>query len=890
MGESLSDEKRDVSIAPCIELKNTINRIHKELKEISSDIFKMYFTSKIEIKGKIPETRCVSFTKFSEALREGIRNGAKIVCTDAFLLETNNIKSQSHEQGTSVPILIYNRNAIYSGVNQVLSFKEDDPFVIELEDLAEPPKPSSQRRLSSSDYRILTRSLFEDALSIREQARLELSESRSLFEEIKSRSLAEIPVEIEERGELLNGLYINLHQIGEGHNGIVWKASEPKMGRDVALKMLHPKVTGIDRLKEFYSEVLNHGRLIRHPNIVQIYTIHDVTHPPFYVMEFIEGQSLEDYLRDEALRKSWPSYERSMEIVLDILEGLSHAHDRDILHGDIKPGNIMIDKSGVAKLSDFGCAKFLTSLMTDSELSNLAYESLQASETFSAPELLKKEVLEHDNFSSDLFSLGLVMYLLFGKTHPFLHSSGLVQQRELLKRDDYPAPSLRNYNKEVSDNLVKIVSSLLEKNPDSRPYKKARELLNDLKRLRETEKVQIEKQTINIGITTSSTSGLETTVPFEQIIESDINEYLKKLGKNIVFDFFVEDNQGTSLIALENTQKYKTMGIDLIIGHGWSSQCQASLDYVNENNMLMISASSTSPILSIKNDRLFRTCTPDTTQAPILAQMWKTWGAKAVLTIQRADAWGDILCDILSTEMQKIGVVNLGSIMYAGDVTEFSSHLENANDIISQAIERYGKEHIGIQFFSFAELRKIQTQAADYPNLIDIIWMTTESGGRSQTMLNEAGEWAVKTRHFSPFMTTVDNAEFLEFDRKYSELTGYHTNFYVAAQYDACWLLVKAILETGSTNAKDISEVLIPLSHKCQGLTGLLSLDENGDRLPYFFDIWGFYEDTRTGEYKFGIFGSYNSLKNEVHWDHQSLLKHCNLIPPSFSQYKLEPT
>ena len=388
-------------------------------------------------------------------------------------------------------------------------------------------------------------------------------------------------------------------------------------------------------------------------------------------------------------------------------------------------------------------------------------------------------------------------------------------------------------------------------------------------------------KTIQIGTTTSSTSGLETMVPFvDDILEPWLNDFVEQTGLGVTFDFLIEDNQGTAAIALEKTQTFKAMGINLVQGHGWSSQCMSSLSYVNENDMILVSSSSTSPILAIADDRLFRTCPNDFVQSPAIARMWSTWGVKGVLTMHRADAWGDGLWNILEVEWPKVGITDLGRIRYAGEVTEFSSYLDNANDIVAAAIEEYGgPEYVGMQFFSFAELRTIQTQAADYPNLIDIIWMGTESGGRSQLMLDEAGDWATQTHHFSSFMG-VDEASYLfkEFDDLYYELTSYRTGFYTATQYDACWLMAKCVLETGSIEAAPMAEIIIPMSTIMHGLTGWMSLDDNGDRMPQVFDIWGLYEDPDTGEYLFRKWGEYDGNRIEVTW-YDDIIEHYHGVP-----------
>jgi branched-chain amino acid transport system substrate-binding protein len=373
---------------------------------------------------------------------------------------------------------------------------------------------------------------------------------------------------------------------------------------------------------------------------------------------------------------------------------------------------------------------------------------------------------------------------------------------------------------------------------------------------------------IQWGVTASSTTGLETTQPLvEEIIQEDLNEYTELLGLDIEIDLLVEDNQGTASIALEKTQTYKAMGINIVQGHGWSSQCQASLSYVNENDMILVSSSSTSPILAIPNDYLFRTCPTDFVQGPAIATMFQTWGIKAVLTMHRADAWGDGIWNVLQPLWEPAGIEDLGRIRYAGEVTEFSSYLAQANDIVTEAIAEYGIEKVGMQFFSFDEERTIQTQAADYPNLMGIIWMCTESGGRDQLMLNEAGDLAVQTRHFSSLMGADEaNFKFVSLDQRYEAETERLASFYTGTSYDSNWMILKGILETGQLGAEQIAEMFIDLSYEHHGVTGWVSLDENGDRQAQIFDIWGFYVND-DGENTFQKWGIYDGQAIDVTWD-----------------------
>lgn len=389
--------------------------------------------------------------------------------------------------------------------------------------------------------------------------------------------------------------------------------------------------------------------------------------------------------------------------------------------------------------------------------------------------------------------------------------------------------------------------------------------------IEEVEVHPLQGQTIRIGRTSASTEGLETTVPLnEDIIRPDIQEYLDMTGLDVTLDILIEDNQGSESIALEKTQSFKAMGVNIVMGHGWSGQCSSSLSYVNENDMILVSGSSTSPLLAIADDMLFRTCPTDFVQAPAIATMWETWGAKAVLTFFRGDAWGDGIYNLLDVggAYEDHGIVDLGNIRYAPESTEFSNYLDLANGILGDAIEEYGgARYVGFQYMMFAEGRTVMTQAADYPNVMDVIWMGTESGGRSERMIDETGDLCLQTRHFSSFMG-VDEGSYLwkSLEERYYAATQFMPGFYTAVDYDASWLVMKSILETSSTDASDIANVLIDVSSTHHGVSGWCLLTPEGDRAAQVFDIWGFYEKP-DGEIWFQKWGQYDGRTIEVSWD-----------------------
>ncbi len=393
------------------------------------------------------------------------------------------------------------------------------------------------------------------------------------------------------------------------------------------------------------------------------------------------------------------------------------------------------------------------------------------------------------------------------------------------------------------------------------------------------EKNPLQGVDVELGYITSAASGLETMVPFlEEIMQADLNEFAEKLGQDTTFTYLIDQADSQAAIHLEKVQSFKSMGIEIFIGGPWSSMAQASLSYVNENDMLMTSSSSTSPMLAIKDDRLFRTCPTDYVQAPAIAGMLESWGIEAIIIFQRADSWGDGIYNILEQEWTDRGHVIIERVRYAGEATEYSNYLQTINDKIAVAAETYGYDAIAVQGMSFSENVVYTTQTVDYPETRKVIWFGCESTGRQQRMLDDAGESCVELRHFSSLMTPAKSWKWESLESRYTALTNTPCGFYTGCDYDAAWVQILSILNTGSIKADDSAEVFIDVSRNYWGATGWVDLDENGDRKPGVFDIWGYYE--KDGEIGFQSWGQYNGVTLEVIWD-DALLAANGLVRPS---------
>lgn len=390
-------------------------------------------------------------------------------------------------------------------------------------------------------------------------------------------------------------------------------------------------------------------------------------------------------------------------------------------------------------------------------------------------------------------------------------------------------------------------------------------------------------KTIRIGVISSTTEGLETLEPFfKKIIEKDINKYMNKLtkppGPPLKFEFLIEDAQGTWEIHLEKVEEFHAMGVDLIIGGGWSSQAYYSLDYVNANDMLLLSASSAAPILAIPGDNLFRLCPDDTIQGSLLARMISSREIENVIVIQRDDTWANGLYDVFQVNYEDIyeGTI-LDCLVYPTEEEDFHSYLEDADDAASQAEEG---EDVTVLIFSFSEIRQIMIQASErdeddnllYPHIYgegpdprDPPWFGTESSGRSQTTLEEAPDQACHLKILSGLSAPPDSPKFNEMAERYLKRTGYEMGYYSATQADAAWIIAHAVVETQSSTGTDVINVLPDIASEYYGYSGWCELNEAGDRESSNFDIWGFYRTT-DGTPSFKIYGIYDAEIDEIIW------------------------
>ncbi|MEZ5471215.1 MAG: serine/threonine-protein kinase [Marinicella sp.] len=249
------------------------------------------------------------------------------------------------------------------------------------------------------------------------------------------------------------GHYEVVSELGRGGMGVVYKAWEPSLNRHVAIKALGEHLLGDEGLIERFTREAKSMAAINHPNVIQVFYIGKEDKQPFFAMEFIEGQSLDDLLRGNQVL----TVPHAKEILRQACAGLAVAHDCDLVHRDIKPANLMICNDGTVKVVDFGIAQ--TREYGD-KLTNTG-------EFVGTPGYLSPEVCtgKEVDARSDIFALGIVFYEMLAGKVPFENDSPLGLMLEVVQAD---IPDIRAINKKVDKKTSYILEKMIAKNPDER--------------------------------------------------------------------------------------------------------------------------------------------------------------------------------------------------------------------------------------------------------------------------------------------------------------------------------------------------------------------------------------------------------------------------------------
>lgn len=265
-------------------------------------------------------------------------------------------------------------------------------------------------------------------------------------------------------GIMLSDRYDVLRKIGSGGMATVYKAHDKVLDRDVAIKILRDNYEEKQEIvSNFIKEARSAASLV-HPNVVSVYDVCEDNGINYMVMEYVDGKSLMAYIKEHK-KLAW---QEACDYAMQIAQGIQSAHDKGIIHRDIKPQNILIAPGGVLKVADFGIAK---AIETDKTIGN---GTALGSVHYISPEQARGG---YTDFRSDIYSLGVVLYEMLAGKVPF---DGDTPVSVALKHIEKEPVNVKCINMDIPADLAYVTMKAMSKNQNDR-YQSMNDLLNDLR-------------------------------------------------------------------------------------------------------------------------------------------------------------------------------------------------------------------------------------------------------------------------------------------------------------------------------------------------------------------------------------------------------------------------
>ena len=278
------------------------------------------------------------------------------------------------------------------------------------------------------------------------------------------------------KGQKISDRYEIKKLIGEGGMANVYLGYDTILERDVAIKVLRGDLADDEKFVRRFRREAQSASLLNHPNIVQIYDVGEDDGNFYIVMEYIKGQTLKQIIK----KRGHLSLAETIDIMSQLTDGLSHAHESYIIHRDIKPQNIMVLDDGMVKITDFGIAMAVNA----SDLTQT--NSVMGSVHYLPPEQASGR---GSTIKSDIYSLGIVMYEMLMGVMPFRGETAVEIAMKQLKD---PIPSMRKERDDIPQSVENIILKATAKNPKNR-YNNVKELYEDLKTCQDKDRLKEKK-------------------------------------------------------------------------------------------------------------------------------------------------------------------------------------------------------------------------------------------------------------------------------------------------------------------------------------------------------------------------------------------------------------
>lgn len=378
--------------------------------------------------------------------------------------------------------------------------------------------------------------------------------------------------------------------------------------------------------------------------------------------------------------------------------------------------------------------------------------------------------------------------------------------------------------------------------------------------------------TVKIGLLVDLTGGLSTygenSQAAAELAEQQINNWLAARGEEWKIEVIVEGTVPEDpTVALAKVQSLQAQGVKFIVGPMSSAEVSELKSYVDANDILLISMSSTSPALAIPNDNVFRFCPTDVIQGPAAAAVAWAQGIRHMVIIWRGDTWGDGLKESVAEAFQQMGGTVHEASRYSPDAAEFSAEVADLATIVQDLVNQYGADQVGVELIAFKEAASIFQTAAGYDVLRQVKWIGSDGTAQLSQLIEtpEVAQFAVDTEFLNPiFAPGASPFHDQVLDYVKSKL-GREPDAYAYATYDAIWAIALGIELTDSDDPMKVKAVLPDVVARMVGGSGVFQLNEDGDRAFSDYDLYVVW--LTDGGYEWKKAGIYRAVTHSVEWE-----------------------
>ena len=354
--------------------------------------------------------------------------------------------------------------------------------------------------------------------------------------------------------------------------------------------------------------------------------------------------------------------------------------------------------------------------------------------------------------------------------------------------------------------------------------------------------------------------------------ENDVNKHFEEMNSSSHFRILMADSKTSPEESLVAIKKLHENGAKIIVGPATSTAVSAVKGYADANNIILLSYSSTSPLLSIKGDNLFRLVPDDTYQGKIIAQRMINDGIKVIVPFWRSDIYGNALYNSTKSNFEKLGGKVEEGINYHPYTGKFATSLHRINfimwnqdleklsGIVSDAVRKYGVHSVGVYIISYDEITPILIQAPLYGMLENVRWYGSDSTAQNHHLTKnvDSAMFAMKTNFTNPLYSISNETEEShalekELEKKLHE-EGSIT--YPAIAYDSYWIAAlsldknSTIISDKENFSKSFKELVVETAESFEGMSGQIKLNAAGDRMGGNYDFWIVGKDKDTQSYE----------------------------------------